>query len=285
METNLATDGETFTGWQTATSGQQIPGITSETDLSGAMLDVRASLSTSDASITPILSDLTVLLRTALSTNGHRVSPNIPVYRETRISWTANLNGQTLAMETSLSRNGGSAWEGWESVENGGMVSGTDTGNMSNAVMRIRESLATADLTITPQLNTVMVFEPVYRRGLWSKNGEILMVAPPVGAGIRVVDASGNEKVNIGQFATGDYGAKVTGGKIFSTSFRSGDENSTSYIEIRPGFEPLKLVKNNKDALVFFRTIIKLSCKSEILQLIKQEDILKLELVVFTEIA
>jgi len=92
--------------------------------------------------------------------------------------------------------------------------------------------------------------KPTVRRfGLWSKNSEISLLAPPVEGGIRVYDASGNLRTHIGQYAAGKYGAKVINGEIYSTLFKTGDESSTDYIKLAPGNEPLSVVKNNKSAL------------------------------------
>jgi hypothetical protein len=91
--------------------------------------------------------------------------------------------------------------------------------------------------------------KPTVRRfGLWAKNGEISLVAPPVEGGIRVYDAQGNLRTHIGQYAPGKYGAKVINGEIYSTRVRTGSETDTAYIELMP---PNGLVAyyNNKKVL------------------------------------
>jgi len=59
VETNLSLDsGASWQGWQTATSGQSIPGLEQGTDLSEAYLDVRQILSSQDPQKTPVLDSL-----------------------------------------------------------------------------------------------------------------------------------------------------------------------------------------------------------------------------------
>ncbi|MBW2672571.1 MAG: hypothetical protein JRD89_04030 [Deltaproteobacteria bacterium] len=79
--------------------------------------------------------------------------------------------------------------------------------------------------------------KPTVRRfGLWSKNGEVTLVAPPVEGGIRIYDDQGNLRTHMGQYAAGKYGLKVTNGEIYATSIKSGTPEATKqYIQIDPG--------------------------------------------------
>jgi hypothetical protein len=71
VETRLSTDGgNNYAPWQAAANGGPIPGITVATDLSNARLQYRVTLSTSDATVTPSLYDIT------LNING--ADPGIP---------------------------------------------------------------------------------------------------------------------------------------------------------------------------------------------------------------
>lgn len=85
--------------------------------------------------------------------------------------------------------------------------------------------------------------------GHFVKNGRIILQAPEPGQGIELTDEAGNEKVVIGKLADGSYGGKFVGSKLYSSYIRSGSETDTSYIQLLPGFEPLKVVENGKTAL------------------------------------
>lgn len=92
----------------------------------------------------------------------------------------------------------------------------------------------------------------VRRYGLKIINGEIDLNAPSTSGGIRVYDASGILKAQIGQYAENKYGMKVIGGEIYSSKIRTGAETDTDYIELGSGFEPLRVVKGGNDALTIF---------------------------------
>lgn len=62
VSTNLYLNGS-WQGWQTAANGGPIPGLTSGTNLTGAQLQYRVNLSTSNTAVTPRLSDLTITIR------------------------------------------------------------------------------------------------------------------------------------------------------------------------------------------------------------------------------
>lgn len=85
--------------------------------------------------------------------------------------------------------------------------------------------------------------------GHFVKNGRIILQAPEPGQGIELTDEAGNEKVVIGKLADGSYGGKFVGSKLYSSYIRSGSETDTSYIQLLPGFEPLKVVEDGKTAL------------------------------------
>ncbi|MDZ7744295.1 MAG: hypothetical protein U5K77_00835 [Candidatus Saccharibacteria bacterium] len=64
LEARVSVDGGVSwgSGWQSLTSGGSLPGITNGIDLSDGQLQVRANLSTSDTSVTPLLHQLDVLV-------------------------------------------------------------------------------------------------------------------------------------------------------------------------------------------------------------------------------
>jgi len=87
--------------------------------------------------------------------------------------------------------------------------------------------------------------------GLWSKNGRFVLQDPKAGQGIEVWDGA-TRKVLIGRLDDGRIGQEIVGGKLYSSRIRSGGKTSTSYIELAPGFEPLVVKENGKDALTIW---------------------------------
>ncbi|MDF9409055.1 MAG: hypothetical protein A4E52_01444 [Pelotomaculum sp. PtaB.Bin013] len=70
--------------------------------------------------------------------------------------------------------------------------------------------------------------------GHYVKNGKIDLSAPPANEGIRVFDESGSLRTVIGQYGAGKYGIKVINGEIYSSTVRTGDEGSDTYIGLVP---------------------------------------------------
>lgn len=96
--------------------------------------------------------------------DGYRISPiyNISQVGQAAssfITWNANTPANTgITIQTNLSLDGGTTWQGWQSVSNGGTIPGITSGtDLSNARLQIQQILATNDSTITPQLYDVTV--------------------------------------------------------------------------------------------------------------------------------
>jgi hypothetical protein len=71
------------------------------------------------------------------------------------IDWTATLNSQTLTMETNVSTNSGSTWEGWSSVSNGGSIPDiTSITTPADGLIKYKASFS-GDGTATPELHDV----------------------------------------------------------------------------------------------------------------------------------
>ncbi|MEC1778393.1 phage tail protein [Schinkia azotoformans] len=65
------------------------------------------------------------------------------------------------------------------------------------------------------------------------------------GNGIKVKDASNNDRVILGQYAAGKYGLKVNNGEIYSTTIQTGAEGATTYIKLDPNGD-FEAVRNGK---------------------------------------
>lgn len=69
------------------------------------------------------------------------------------------------------------------------------------------------------------------------------------GNGMKMYDADGNIRVQIGKNALNQYLIEIIGGNIYGTTFQSGQKGATSYVRIGSGFEPLEIKENGKTAL------------------------------------
>ncbi|MTI83431.1 MAG: hypothetical protein FH756_05870 [Firmicutes bacterium] len=67
--------------------------------------------------------------------------------------------------------------------------------------------------------------------------------------GIKVFDNLDQLRVWLGQYAAGEYGLLVNKGKIYATSFQSGEQGATDYVMIGSGWSPIKLVKAGESAV------------------------------------
>lgn len=86
------------------------------------------------------------------------LSPVAGTPASSNITWTANLPANTsITVETNLSLDGGTTWQGWAAATNGGTVPGLDGADLSNARLQVRETLSTNDTNVTPQLHSLTV--------------------------------------------------------------------------------------------------------------------------------
>ncbi|MCP1355475.1 phage tail spike protein [Aneurinibacillus migulanus] len=54
------------------------------------------------------------------------------------------------------------------------------------------------------------------------------------GTGIHVIDPEGKERLRIGEYRQGKYGAKFTDGEVYSSRFQTGTEGADTYIALEP---------------------------------------------------
>ena len=75
----------------------------------------------------------------------------------TKIEWSATMpTGTSVKVETALSLDGGSTYGEWQEATNGGNIPGiTVETDLSNAKLKIRQTLSTTDPTVTPQLHSM----------------------------------------------------------------------------------------------------------------------------------
>jgi len=174
VETNLSFDGgTTWQGWQTCTSGGSIPGITKGTNISNAKIQVRQTLSTTNTTVTPQLHDLTISIVSAYKTSGNRVSSSVPVglpasAQFSLISWTADTPAGT-SMGIEISWDGGTTWA---ACTNGAALPGISGRSLINSSFRLRESLSTTDIAVTPKLSYLKVeITSNFGQAVWIEEG------------------------------------------------------------------------------------------------------------------
>lgn len=78
----------------------------------------------------------------------------------TKIEWTATTpTGTTLEVEAAVSTDGGSNYGEYQTCTNGGSIPGiTSSTDLSNARLKIKETLNTTDTSITPQLHSLSAY-------------------------------------------------------------------------------------------------------------------------------
>lgn len=95
------------------------------------------------------------------SASGNRISPefNLPAtdYTGSQIQWSATTPASTtLTIDTDVYLSG--AWQGWQTVTNGGTVPGIAVGtDMTGGKIRYRVNMSTADQTVTPSLQDLRI--------------------------------------------------------------------------------------------------------------------------------
>lgn len=82
----------------------------------------------------------------------------------------------SVNVQTNLSLDGGSSWQGWQSASNGGSIPGINSGvNLSNARLQVRHTLATEEIGVSPILgvSTIQIWgfgNPNVNGWAWSEN-------------------------------------------------------------------------------------------------------------------
>jgi hypothetical protein len=95
-------------------------------------------------------------------TIGTRISPPIPLSKLNklyRINWVATIpTGTSITVETNISLDNGVTWLGWKTVKNNQFLPDIDkTTNLTNALIQIRQTLQTTDVSLTPTLESIGV--------------------------------------------------------------------------------------------------------------------------------
>lgn len=149
MEAAVSTDsGSTFGAYAACTQGGAIPGLSPLQSLSAVRLKFRLTLATTDATVTPSVSVMTLSIQSPYVSGSpyQRISPLLSlapadVARTATVSWEADTPaGTTLLVETS-SDNGAT----WQSLANGGQIAGINYEPM--AYTDVFDSLSSGNFT------------------------------------------------------------------------------------------------------------------------------------------
>jgi hypothetical protein len=95
-------------------------------------------------------------------TIGTRLSPSIPLSKTNklyRINWVATIpTGTSITIETNISLDNGVTWKGWKTVKNNQFLPDIDkTTDLTNALIQIKQTLQTTDVSLTPTLESIGV--------------------------------------------------------------------------------------------------------------------------------
>jgi hypothetical protein len=95
-------------------------------------------------------------------TIGTRLSPSISLSKTNklyRINWVATIpTGTSITIETNISLDNGVTWLGWKTVKNNQFLPDIDkTTDLTNALIQIKQTLQTTDVSLTPTLESIGV--------------------------------------------------------------------------------------------------------------------------------
>jgi hypothetical protein len=228
----ISTDGgSSYGAFQTCTSGQAIPVLTEDMDISNARLKIQEDLTTSDYSATPKLNSLNFSVSKAANiaygTNKSEL-----------IGWD-NIAIQWKTERLSLIINGAeSAY-----IENPGQVTtlatyafiGSDkagANQIGTIIDELRIDNAYIDIENVNKWN--LMDSPFYTSEEMKQWPGYVKIETE---GLKVYDSEGNLRLLVGSWLKGlirKYGIKVIDGEIYSSIIRSGAEDATAYIQFAP---------------------------------------------------
>lgn len=226
----ISTDGgSSYGAFQTCTSGQAIPVLTANMDISNARLKIQGDLATSDYSATPKLNSLDISVSKAANiaygTNKSEL-----------IGWD-NIAIQWKTERLSLIINGAeSAY-----IENPGQVTTLDT----YAFIGSDKAGANQIGTVVDELRIDKIYQPIDKVNSWR-----IVDAPFYTSeefkqwpgyvkvetdGLKVYDSESALRLLVGSWLRGalrKYGIKVINGEIYSSIVSTGDEDAKTFIRL-----------------------------------------------------
>ncbi|MFZ5643770.1 MAG: LamG-like jellyroll fold domain-containing protein [Bacillota bacterium] len=140
------------------------------TNLSNYLIKWKATLETSDTSVTPSLDEVKIVNNGNYVTSGIYESPDLDISSAgsadgSSISWNkqdAVIGGSVVGsvqVETCLSTDSGNNYSPWQIATSGGSIPGiTPETNLSAAKLKYKVTMNTSDVTITPYLNDISLF-------------------------------------------------------------------------------------------------------------------------------
>lgn len=160
VESRFSQDGVVYTDWAPLAQSSSIPGITKNMDLSHAKLQLRETLASTDSNVTPVISNLALLLSSGynqLGNHGGLVINLAPVGLVASTVLTYNQTtptGTTALVESRVSSDDGVSWAAWEPVTSGQAIPSIPAGmDLSHTQVELRETLSTTDTAVTPRLS------------------------------------------------------------------------------------------------------------------------------------
>lgn len=255
--TRVSYDGGTnWEPWrEVANSGDPVPDIGQNTDLSDARFEHKFELETTDIAVTPSVDRADYDFYTGYKPEGNRVAPpvdvgSIGIAGESLISWDpddGNITIETQLVDAGSSPDSGS----WLEAENNGSIPGIVSGttDLTGKELYVRQKLKTDDTSTTPKLNRVK----------WSISPDSFVTYDGTAKAYPTITATFNENTDsfqITHLETGDF-------ILVEYDFSTGDEleidcesntiriNGTirlKYLHRDSTFFPLRKGENSFDA-------------------------------------
>ncbi len=152
--------GSSYGAFQTCTSGGGIPGLAKGANISNARVKIKISLSTSDDTVTPALSDLAVEVKSAYESEGGGLLTGdvldlsrVGVVADSHISWQQSKPANTnIRVICTFSLDGGGTYSDWVDCTNGQALPGLAGKDTSNGVLGIIILLETTDIAVSPEI-------------------------------------------------------------------------------------------------------------------------------------
>lgn len=173
--------GSTWSAWSSITSGSAIPNITQGQNLTGFQIQLQETVSTTNPTVIPELSEIQIQVNSEYLASGTFTSNQFsitvtsanPVSNTASISWTDTLSttSVTMSIELNISTNNGQTWSGYQPVTNGQVLSAiTNEVDISQCLFQFQVSMSTTDVTQTPVLSdlTIQANAPIFQNSPYS---------------------------------------------------------------------------------------------------------------------
>lgn len=188
----VSTDGgNTYGSWTTCSNLGQLPIFVVGQDMTNVYLQLRETLTSTDATVSPEVSQIQLKINSEYVTSGTYISNKFsitdtstnPVDNTCFVSWTSTLpSNTTMDVQVSVSTDNGQNWSDFADIQsNNGAIGQIDNSvDLSQCLFQYKVSFSTTDPTQTPSLQdiTFQVNAPIFQNSPYSiqKIGDVLYI-------------------------------------------------------------------------------------------------------------